>query len=81
MTGKPAHAKKVVIKCFTNVFATINISMLFLLPSAGSSHNIFYLERQNVNNLHNIPYNEQSGKNNTRKVNEILMLKESSPTN
>lgn len=60
LTGKPAHTEKVVIKCFTNVFAIINITMLFPLLSPGSSHNVFYLQRQNVNNLHCDRYNKRS---------------------
>jgi len=60
LTGKPAHAEKVVIKCFTKAFAIINISMLFLLPGPGSLHNFFYLQWQNVNNLHSDLYNERS---------------------
>lgn len=60
LTVKPAHTEKVVIKCFMNAFAIINISMLFPLPDPGSSQNVFYLQRQNVNNLHTDHYNERS---------------------
>lgn len=60
LTEKLAHTEKVVTKCFTNAFAIINISMLFPLPSPGSLHNVFYLQRQNVNNLHSDHDNERS---------------------